>query len=90
MNNFVILFLLKIKEVEMGDRGTSPPTYLRSTAMSRKLVDHRDVGENLKAYEGVLSFKENISISIMQHRGQYLLTKVCCGDQNIQFKYCWW
>ncbi|XP_052692633.1 uncharacterized protein LOC128170920 isoform X2 [Crassostrea angulata] len=58
-----------IKEVEMEDRGTSPPPDLRrqSTAMSRKLVDHPVVGEYLKAYEGVLSFKENLS-RIMQDR----------------------
>lgn len=53
----------------MEDRGTSPPPDLRrqSTAMSRKLVDHPVVGEYLKAYEGVLSFKENLS-RIMQDR----------------------
>nr|XP_034321469.1 golgin subfamily A member 4 isoform X25 [Crassostrea gigas] len=57
------------EEVEMEDRGTSPPPDLRrqSTAMSRKLVDHPVVGEYLKAYEGVLSFKENLS-RIMQDR----------------------
>lgn len=55
----------------MEDRGTSPPPDARrqSTAMSRKLSEHPVVGEYLKAYEGVVSFKDNLS-RIMQDRGQ--------------------
>lgn len=58
------------EEVEMEDRGTSPPPDVRrqSTAMSRKLGEHPVVGEYLRAYEGVVSFKENLS-KIMQDRG---------------------
>nr|XP_022306043.1 uncharacterized protein LOC111112655 isoform X13 [Crassostrea virginica] len=57
------------EEVEMEDRGTSPPPDVRrqSTAMSRKLGEHPVVGEYLRAYEGVVSFKENLS-KIMQDR----------------------
>nr|XP_022305371.1 uncharacterized protein LOC111112260 isoform X1 [Crassostrea virginica] len=57
------------EEVEMEDRGTSPPPDVRrqSTAMSRKPGEHPVVGEYLRAYEGVVSFKENLS-KIMQDR----------------------
>ncbi|XP_048750682.2 myosin heavy chain, striated muscle-like isoform X3 [Ostrea edulis] len=57
------------EEIEMEDRGTSPPpdAHRQSTAMSRKLSEHPVVGEYLKAYEGVVSFKDNLS-RIMQDR----------------------
>ncbi|XP_061170471.1 myosin-10-like isoform X3 [Saccostrea echinata] len=57
------------EEIEMEDRGTSPPPDARrqSTAMSKKLAEHPVVGEYLKAYEGIVIFKENLS-RVMQDR----------------------
>jgi hypothetical protein len=72
------MFLTITEEIEMEDRGTSPPpdAHRQSTSMSRKLSEHPVVGEYLKAYEGVVSFKDNLS-RIMLDRGQY--SSVTCS-----------